>query len=377
LRLRNALALALKEDPGFSALPGKTRDAALAALEERQPADRRITAKGVYDALRLITADLVGTLVLAVDQSEEVLTLSTDVGDRDCRKAAFFLLLETLCFRRIDIRLVITLRTEYYGQFCDHFRVGPRLSVTPARGGLEQFMLHGLQDQQSLTAAIRRPTSRADVRSFGVPFLEYQFEYEPSLIGRIATDILRHCGESSALPVMQLICSDLHKKVVIQEHRHIITADDYKRAGGVEGAIEAFIDSAIERGIEKIANRKASSREVTLWKDLIATLVVRQEGGALTTQLLPRSELEAMARELRIKANPAEILNEFSAEEVRLLRRVAAPDASGQSSLDKFSLGHDALAPVLVQWREAREKIEQQKRRNRKFLIAHHCCPVK
>ena len=277
----------------------------------------------------------------------EVLTLSSEERSSE-KKTAFFSFLEEICFWRIDLKLIVCLRTEYYRQFCDRFRIGPSLSITTKKVGMEQFMLHGMQDESDLVAAIIRPTLRLNVGNLSPPHDKYQFEYAPGLAEAIAIDIVKHCGESSALPVMQIVCNDLYTSVVLQSRRPLIVFNDYRKQGGVEGALDRFIDQSIRSAVTKVA-RGPTNEEVEQWRDVISTLVARQEGGALTTLLSPTDELKDAARKKGLKHCIEECLVEMADEKYRLLRKVALI-SPGLQSTENFSLGHDALAASLFRW---------------------------
>ncbi|MGY3120312.1 hypothetical protein ACVWXQ_004249 [Bradyrhizobium sp. S3.14.4] len=365
VRLRSTLLVALKADDSLQRrLPVAVRSQAILLLEST--AERGALADALLKCLTLLTASLIGTLVLVIDQSEEVLTLASD-GESTSRKSAFFSFLEDLCFERIDLKIVISLRTEYYGQFCDWFRISPSLAVTTKRVGMEQFMLHGLQDKDDLAAAIERPTVKRKVGQYRPPFEKYEFEYAPALVNRIAVDIVNHCGESSALPVMQVVCKDLYETVVGQQGRSKIEQSDYKKQGGVEGALDRFIDQSIKSAVDEVVG-PPKDHEIEAWRDVIATLVARQEGGALTTLLSPKDDLIAFARSKGFKTCIVECLSKMADEKYRLLRKVSLVSAE-HASVDHFSLGHDAIAASLFRWKEAREKLLEAQKRLSRFRI--------
>lgn len=106
------------------------------------------SASALTDALAIIACHLPGKLTIIIDQAEEIFTraaLANDAAER-----AFFLFLETVYRRDLDIRIVIALRTEYYGRFRDALVIGDRSLVPPGRGGIEPYMLHSLRDRNQL-----------------------------------------------------------------------------------------------------------------------------------------------------------------------------------------------------------------------------------
>ena len=277
-RIHHALTMALDADPLLNRLDAACRGKAEAALSAGIDRDRMEVADAVIEALTALTAGLSQTFVLAIDQSEEVLTLQSRRDQRN-RRQAFFYLIEELCLRNLDIRTIVALRTEYYGQFCNSFRINPTLTVTAtARAGLEQFMLHGLGDEERIAAAIRRPTLTEEIGSYGRPRDRYRFSYAPDVPKQIAHDLLEHCGESSTLPVLQIVCNDLYSQVVVKAGRDVITMDDYKALGRVHGQVDAYIDHTIRNVLEETGPKAAGDADVNRWRKLLSTLVGRRAG---------------------------------------------------------------------------------------------------
>ncbi len=361
--ITSALRTHLEDEVAFVELPPDVRSNALSQLRDIDGNAPQQRANALRSALELLTAKLPGTFVLAIDQAEEIFTLPAVESTR----AAYFEFLETLCFERFDIKLLLALRTEYYGQFADGFRFEPDLKITPVHSGLEQFMLRGIQDPRRLERAILRPT-RSDLFCNEVSARDwYKFEYEHGLAAHIAADIVQHCGESSTLPVMQMVCADLYNNIVVKKQLSVIDRRAYKDLGAVEGAIDRFIDSSIQSAVSRATSRDPSQRELEVWKDVLSALVARQEGGALTSLLANEARLVSEAKRQGV-AQPIDCLRRMADADLRLLRTVQG-DMAGGPALIRYSLGHDALAPSLFQWKEARSQVlevrESAKKRNR------------
>jgi hypothetical protein len=158
--ISDALSRWLNDRSQFKSLNEDLRADAIASLMTKTDKSEGARAVGLQRTLQLVTSELNGTLVVVIDQAEEVFTLS---GPRDAQKREYFDFLERLCFDRFDIKVIISLRTEYYGQFADNFRLGPNLTVSTVKSGLEQFMLHGIRDVDRLEKAILRPTLETSV----------------------------------------------------------------------------------------------------------------------------------------------------------------------------------------------------------------------
>ena len=75
------------------------------------------------DLLARMASRLPHALVLVLDQAEEVFTLvrtPEEVADRDLALR----MLQRLVDVRADVKLIVSLRTEYYGRLLDHLRAG-------------------------------------------------------------------------------------------------------------------------------------------------------------------------------------------------------------------------------------------------------------
>ena len=157
---------------------------------------------------------LVGkTVVLVVDQAEEILT---HPGSNGCTEA-FFRLIEEIYLRDFDVRLIISLRTEYYGRFRNHLQIRDRYRALPTDGGLELYLLNLLRDPEVLTHALDWPASNGRH--------EYGFRFAPGALRKIVEDVLGHLPPNAAVtPVLQVVCATLtaqrnpnHPVVVIAE----------------------------------------------------------------------------------------------------------------------------------------------------------------
>ena len=104
------------------------------------------------DILSRMAGRLPYALVLVLDQAEEVFTLAKtpeEVAGRDHGLR----MLQRLVDVQADVKLIVSLRTEYYGRLLDHLRAGRR-DLTGVRDDL-------LRDfsRSALIEAITRPTS--------------------------------------------------------------------------------------------------------------------------------------------------------------------------------------------------------------------------
>jgi len=350
-RIHNRLAQAISVD---RRVPQTARDKVQQILAAPPNLDRKLAAETLIDALVALTAGLSYPLVLVIDQAEEVLTLPHPAQGVCNRRVAFFYLIEEICYRRLDMRSVVSFRTEYYGQFCSFFRISPTTRITSRaepRAGLVDYLLRNLDDPERIAAAIRRPTLgvRPDhpFNRLEPPFKRYNFEYAPGVPEQMAQDLVRHSRDASTLPVMQIVCRDLYLRVC-KRNRPVIRMADYEAIGGVEGALEAHIETAIRGALSAAGQNPVSSDAVNRWRMALTCLVGRQEGGAVTTLIASEDQLIAAARAEGITGDVRRALQAMAEERWWMLRPVRQP-AANQSA---YSLGHDCLGPPLSSWRE-------------------------
>jgi hypothetical protein len=110
------------------------------SVEEALAGLREQLADAVLGAFVAVCPDLPGKLILVLDQAEEVLTRSRGGRIGDEASAAFFHFLEDIYLRNVDARLVVALRTEYYGRFATNCGSATIASATgPAAAALSRI----------------------------------------------------------------------------------------------------------------------------------------------------------------------------------------------------------------------------------------------
>ena len=121
---------------GDALVEAAVSDKVCRAVEPAISGPREQLADALVNAFIDVCADLPGKLILVLDQAEEVLTRTKGGRADDEASAAFFRFLEDIFLRNVDARLVVALRTEYYGWFRDELRISDdRLSRRPRSGG--------------------------------------------------------------------------------------------------------------------------------------------------------------------------------------------------------------------------------------------------
>jgi hypothetical protein len=323
------------------------------------------------DLLTRLAGRLPHALVLIVDQAEELFTMARtpdEVRDRDHALK----MIQRLVDIKSDVKLIVSLRTEYYGRLLDHLRAGRRDFSGVRDDLLRDFSL------SSLIAAIERPTLATPIASGQPsPREKYGFRFAEGVAAKIAEDglNLRTENQDSVLPLIQVICTQLYERKRSEpESDGVITRADLEAIRGVEGGLKAFAEEALERSL----GLGPSDRQA--FKALFTRLYSRQVDGTLTTWLAPRDALEhAWTGSVPF----ARVLE--AAVSVRLLREDDLR-VEGTEPRPFIRLGHDALAKVAAAWQKEREEedrleqeraavaLERQKRRRQiRKLVAGIC----
>jgi hypothetical protein len=180
---------------------------------------------GLLESLHEISLRLPSTMVLIVDQAEEVLTLNPGAAGLENR-LRFFRFLRSMQSDAFAVRIIVAFRTEYFGRFIDAADTG-----RGDTGILKHFLLDDLKEK-ALIEAILRPTLTEPVGRFGVPRETYKFSFEDNLPETITRDILTAKFAGASLPVLQLVCLGLYRDVILQQNRSIITHGDYRKKRG-------------------------------------------------------------------------------------------------------------------------------------------------
>ncbi len=344
-------------------------------------------------SLELIGARRAGTMLVIVDQAEEVLTQSNSakneiedglqVDQEGVQKKqevadSFFAFVRQFNGRNRfrSVKLVLAFRKEYFGEIFEHLQLSGTIDVDSR--GIRHIFLSDLS-VKNIALAIEKPTSKSLTDSTGKTAHEkYRFDYVSGLSSTIADGLRKMAPSGGLLPVMQIVCSDLvqTKRRVIDSERSItITRSDYI-SKGVRDRIRAHIDGAIRTGLEiPITVRSNGSALSNFFNSVLDRL------NRMRLRLLGRISLETRVKralaELAISApdgtviTSLEIESEFAKRLVRsgvkgarlgrLIGVLRSPNwriirNSAQYSLQSgkqerfYSLGHDSVAFVLKQW---------------------------
>jgi NTE family protein len=299
-----------------------------------------------HDVLLQVLKDLSrlvpDTLVLIIDQGEEVLTADTAVTGEAWRNQ-FFELLSEFTEVQCDVKLLIALRTEYLGRFATRLRRGLR------HPGVIEFFLDELNNNQ-IKEAVLRPTMTTEVGRLGAPFEHYRFSFADAVVDQIIEQLGR--GAGGKLSALQIVCTALFDLVSRREEPREITFDDFKTIGGVEGSIERFLDNELlECGKSMKLAPVVCAQEIVRWKDVLHGLAHMQPDGTITTDLKSEKALREELEESRLEF----VLTTNRLISSRLLRETPVVDARTGQLIRCFGLGHDTLGLVLRNWKVRHE----------------------
>jgi ABC-type multidrug transport system fused ATPase/permease subunit len=298
----------------------------------------------LVQSLEEIAAILPRTLVIVLDQAEEVLTLRPG-ADGDQARDNFFTFIRDFARSRFDLKMVICFRTEYYGEYDARINEDYLENPLSMRGyRLREF------DHERIVKAIKLPTQRTEIPGFGVPYQRYGFSYADDLPDRIAKEIEQtvHAG---ALPAMQIVCQRLFELTRRRRtsEQWEITGADFDLLGGVEGQIDDYLTQAL---IEPCHEHKLlpieTLREIVRWRSVLHNLVRLQADGMVTTELVKEEVLATQAGRQKCKVKFESMAAHLSSEHPdypRVLRHIASAELGS-----RYSLAHDVLGLTLQRW---------------------------
>jgi NTE family protein len=279
------------------------------------------------------------TLVLIIDQGEEVLTVDNTAKGEEWR-TQFFEFLSEFTDSQIDVKILISLRTEYLGRFASQLRHGlrdPRIA---------EYFLDELNEAQ-IKEAVLRPTSTKTVGTLGAPSDYYRFSFSDGVVDSIIAQLGRAAG--GKLTAVQIVCGELYELVSSRDKLRKVTFEDLDSIGGVEGSIERFLDKQLLYSAKAMnLSPTTCEEEIVRWKKALHTLAVLQPDGTVTTDLRPEQSLrEKLAEEshLDFYYTISHLLN------TRVLREANVVNAESGELIRCFGLGHDTLGLVLRNWR--------------------------
>jgi len=248
-------------------------------------------------------------LVIVMDQTEELVTMARTPADRE---AALALLARLLDAHEAQLRIVLTLRTDFEPQF-------DRSALT-SRWKAGRFVIQPMS-RADLQAVIEEPAARA------VLYFD-----PPALVDALLDEVTNMPG---ALPLLSFALSEMYVRYVNRQATdRALTRDDYDQLGGVVGALRSRADEEY--------HALDDAHQATMQRMLLR--MVGGGGGNLARRRA--SEVELVYRDATENARVESVRHRLVA--ARLL--VEGKDTEGDAYLEP---AHDALVRAwgrLIQW---------------------------
>lgn len=237
--------------------PFEELESALRSIAISPPAsllDELLSDRGIERAISTIIPDDGSQVVLVIDQFEELFTLS----DVESTQTFLDALSAAVANPHGRLRVVVTLRADFYDRPLQHLQVGELL-----REGTEVITP---MTPEELERAITGPAD-----PLGVTF-------EQGLVAELIRDVADRAG---ALPLLQYTLTELFES----RRGQLIAHDSYRQLGGVSGAL-------IERAEGLFAQLGDHAHDAV--RQIFLRLVTFGEGAEDTRRRVLRSELEQL-----------------------------------------------------------------------------------
>ncbi|MCP4107302.1 MAG: SUMF1/EgtB/PvdO family nonheme iron enzyme [Desulfobacteraceae bacterium] len=297
----------------------------------------------MFEVLSAVSDILPRTLVIVIDQAEEVLTIKHG-KQGDAARSLFFQFLSFFSRAEIDIKILISIRSDHFGEF--HNTIRQYQVHIPS---VDDYMLKEFEEDD-LIRAITRPTSLEDYEGHGSPKDQYRFSYETNLPEIIAHDIIKATPMGGLLPVMQIVCFRLYSATKEQskdDEELRITKNDYKKFGKVEGRVAAHLDEVLKNYCRKNGiNPSEIKFEVYRWKNVLLNLVKTQAEGSVTTNLETEENLFEEALKEKCVLDFKNLMIFLCDDRQRIIRKSEVVNETGLN-VTYYSLGHDAIGLAL------------------------------
>jgi hypothetical protein len=310
----------------------------------------------LIQSFRTVASEWPRTLVLIIDQGEEVLTLKSErdpSGERE--RDRFFDFIYRFSRAELDLKLIIAIRTEYYGKFVARMGRSAR-----DLNRVEVFYLNDLTETE-VVEAIKRPTSKDEIAPYGRPFDHYSFLFEPGLPERIAHEVMFSQNiKGGILPVVQIVCENLYNSAKKKSSQTVFTIQsaDYAALPRLEVQLEEYLKQKLTEFAGEKLRGTVMDDEVDRWKDVLSGLSTSQIDGTVVTQLKSDVELRKLATRHGCRLPFEGTMRYLSDPNVRILRGEEVINSVTNTPVWAYSLGHDAIGLVMERW-----KTVQQERR--------------
>ena len=327
--------------------------------------DKARANDGLIESLRRISEIIPQTLVLIIDQAEEVLTLNHSEA-AFINRVHFFHLLRLFQELEFDARIIVTLRTEYYGRFIDAIRT----YGTPS-GAFEQFLLAELS-ASALLEAVLRPTHKEVLGTFGIPYEQYRFSFDERLPQCIVTDILKARYSGPALPVLQLVCLYLYSGCK-KQRKGYIEFSDYKMIGQVAGILTRHVSSVIESLYDNNGDFLNDSLNIIKFLNLF---YIVQDNRSIVARAVELTTAQSKLSKCHLLIDSNGLISTLTSPQTMILRIIRSTKSDGEF-VNEITLAHDSIGEAIELWKSLlfeRKLSEQQARheiviRRSKFVM--------
>jgi len=302
-------------------------------------------AENMFRSLEQLSTALPNKLFFVIDQAEDIFSSN---GTRSEDQSAFFSLLVLLSNMTLDLKLLLSMRSEFKARFDEELSAREVDAST-----VDSYYLKPI-DQDGIVAAILHPTQRDPVDWYGrilpPPYRTYRFGYDEGLAELICKDLLKRTEPSSWLPVLQVICDRLYTKLPQQDERRI-TVHDYRATGACNAQVTSHVEEQIVKFFAPRENTGISlAGQADRWKTLLADLTETQLDGKVRARLCV-SHLQIVEDARREKClEPEPMLEWLARPEHYVLERT---DGVPKDPTPGWRLLHDSIAAALVQWRDS------------------------
>lgn len=293
------------------------------------------------------------TLIIVIDQAEGVITVRSDPSGDEAR-SQFFDFLATFATSRMDLKLLIALRSEYYAEFDSEIR---RRQWNTENIQQEQLLV---LDELEIARAIEHPTQHE----------AYGFVYEPGLPARIARDLVRTVPKGGALPVMQIVCErlyDMAKARSMPNRVAVVTVDAYESLGGVEQQVDKFLHEVLSDLCAQTISGIAAEVEIDKWYEVLSLLVRYQVDGTVTKNEKTVEELTRHSSSLRCRVPFQEAMDFLS--DRKIVQENYVYNIQTDELHHCYTLGHDTIGLALQAWQQRSEGAEQGRKRLQRMSL--------
>jgi hypothetical protein len=302
----------------------------------------------LLEALGHLSGALLHTLIIILDQAEEVITLTRPLDEGRRR---FFRFLQDFMVNTIQIKFVIALRKEDFGEFLSYLQFDASL-----KNDAKHFLLQDLTDEQ-IVRAIKIPTEKVDRMGCGFPFNQYRFEFAEELPDQISREMFAALPSGGVPIVMQMICQDLYNEVVSKPEPWVIDKTLYKSRKGLAGIIGQRISRALQNGFRQEGLISGDSEEEERkWRKILYKLVRRNSDGTVKSDVVSKESLHTWIKDAKLFGDPARMLDWLSKPDTLVLRSFAT-----RNDEVLYSLGHDAIGLALHEWVLREEEAQRQR----------------